>query len=281
MSFTTWAQLTSKGAIACNIHKTNTVGGVTASSWVSTATAAGNPPAPPGSGSAAIPGGTVTGAIPQKGSGTINFPNPKINENPYIVEASIANSLGIASGDNGMIHMLYDKLWHTTIAPFNALGTITVSGAPSYSDRVGGDFSGTLIILESTGTTSATATTITVTYTNQDGVTGRTAMVSPSLATTQTGKWIILGLQEDDTGVQAIETIVIGGTVPTNGGMNVAVVKPKMFGVCRESSSARYDVLGYESCNTKLIGEEALFVATLCNGTSTGLLNAQFNLVYG
>jgi hypothetical protein len=73
-----------------------------------------------------------------------------------------------------------------------------------------------------------TATTVTCSYTNQAGTPGRTttaaAIGGGGLNTA--GTLIRLGLQDNDTGVQSVESVTLAGTTATAGSFGVVLFKP-------------------------------------------------------
>jgi hypothetical protein len=175
-------------------------------------------------------GASGAGAVPTRStSGMGCLPLQTVAGTPkyYITRVFSGNTVGCR-------HKLYDRLWHANVAT-SSLGTVTIASPPSYAARLpGSNYAGLELFLEVT-TAIAAATTITITYTNQDGVTGRTAIATPSLTGFTIGRHVYIGLQEDDTGIQAIESIVVGGTAGA-GAINVCVVRPLWFGKCSTNS---------------------------------------------
>ena len=74
--------------------------------------------------------------------------------------------------------------------------------------------------------------TVTVTYTNQAGVAGRTSVISTTASAGVNGlafnNALFLPLQAGDTGVQSVQTVAVSGTTPTG---TIAVVLCKPAGV--------------------------------------------------
>ena len=117
---------------------------------------------------------------------------------------------------------LYDLLWKGGAYAFNA--NVTLSAQPSYSSRVlgGTDYTNTEIWLE-TVTAFTGNQSIAVTYTNQDGTTGRTTGTIATGVAPTVGRMLQLPLQAGDTGVQKIESVI--STVSTVGTFNVLVMR--------------------------------------------------------
>lgn len=126
---------------------------------------------------------------------------------------------------------LFDMLWKAGAYGF-ATGTTTVTAPPSYLARVpDGIGNGLEIWIEvSTAFVTGTAWQVQVTYTNQAGVTGRTTPIITALAAAglTLGKKVMLGLQAGDSGVRAIESVIVtnGATAMTAGAFNVIIQRP-------------------------------------------------------
>jgi hypothetical protein len=173
--------------------------------------------------------------------------------------------------------MIYDRLWHVNMV-LTTLGTGTITAPGSYAARLPStNYNLTAIIVEITTTVSATATTVAVTYTNQAGTTGRSTGATASLSGFVAGRWLILPLQAGDTGVQKIESIVVGGTVATTGAVNVAVVRPLWYG--RVSIANFGDTHGFDRTGMPIIyNNSALGLAINADSTSTGLPDLQLEI---
>lgn len=74
----------------------------------------------------------------------------------------------------------------------------------------------------------ATSTTVTASYTNQDGVAGRTAKtnVIGNTGFRETPRIIFLALQEGDTGVRSVQSITLAASTGTAGNIGVVLFKP-------------------------------------------------------
>ncbi len=121
---------------------------------------------------------------------------------------------------------LYDMLFKAGAYAFNA--NVTLAAQPSYASRIpGGDYKGTTIWWESV-TAFTGSPSVVVTYTNQDGVAGRTTGVFSLGAQGNIGAIRNLPLQAGDTGVQKIESVI--GSVATAGTFNILVLRPLWMG---------------------------------------------------
>jgi len=116
---------------------------------------------------------------------------------------------------------LFDMLFKAGAYAYNA--ATTLASQPSYSARLPGtDYRGLEIWVEQV--TAATGNqAVTVTYTNQDGTTGRTTGAVGIGSAPTIGRCWQLPLQAGDGGVQKIESVT--GTVASAGTFNVLVMR--------------------------------------------------------
>jgi hypothetical protein len=118
--------------------------------------------------------------------------------------------------------IVQDLLYKAGGYTFNA--NVTLSAQPSIAGRVpdGTDFTGVSLYFECV-TAFTGIPTITVTYTNQDGVAGRTTGATSLTIAPVVGKVIPLPLQSGDSGIQRINSVV--ATVATAGTFNLQLVR--------------------------------------------------------
>jgi hypothetical protein len=196
--------------------KTQTLAGQTASAWSSIFDRTGISPAAgtlAGASTAAgvVPDSTTTGcpAINAFGGGNTGY------------LGSVAITPAVTS-TNGYRFRLCDVLFKAGAYSFNA--AVTLAAQPSYSSRIpGGDYKGTEIWVECVAAFTGTPS-IAVTYTNQDGTTGRTTGTVSMGRALGANNLVQLPLQAGDTGVQKIESVT--ATVATVGTFNVLVIRP-------------------------------------------------------
>lgn len=160
---------------------------------------------------------------------------------------------------------LFDMVFKAGAYAFNAAQALT--GQPSYASRMpGGSYSDTQIWIEAV-TAFTGNLTVTITYTNQSGVTGRTATRATGTALT-VGRLMQVPLQAGDTGVQAITNVA--GTVATAGTFNVLVLRPLWSGRCRTANDG--DVHDFTKTGMpQVFADSALFLAVAADSTSTGI----------
>lgn len=172
---------------------------------------------------------------------------------------------------------VFDLLWKGGAYAFNA--AVTLSAQPSYASRVlgGTDFTNTEIWLEAV-TAFTGLQSITVTYTNQDGETGRTKGTIATGVAPAVGRMLQLPLQAGDTGVQKIESVT--STVSTAGTFNVLVMRRLWEGRCRLANDGDvHDLL--KTGMPQIFADSALFLQVIADGASTGIPELQLEIVNG
>lgn len=136
---------------------------------------------------------------------------------------------GVQFGANASARLrLCDMLYKVgTFPTVNSAQAITTP--PSYSARIpGGDYKGTELWLEAVTSFTTSAPTITITYTNQDGTTGKsTGAFAPGFLPIL-GRMVQIPLAAGDTGIQKIESVTSSGSAA--GTFNLLVLRPLWTG---------------------------------------------------
>lgn len=250
MAITTQAGLAAALAGGQQVQYTKTTNRATVQAlWTSQFDVAGNPVAGTlgGSSTAAgvVPDDTVAGFPPINSFGAGNT--------GYIGSINFANG---GTGVGGYRHILADCLFKAGAYAFNA--AVTLAAQPSYSARLPNtDYKGLQIWFEAV-TNFTGNLTLAVTYTNQDGTTGRTTgSIAFGLAPVL-GQMRQLPLQSGDTGVQKIESVT--GTISTVGTFNILVLRPLWMGKLAASGE---DFHGPDKAKLPVIySTSALFLVT-------------------
>lgn len=234
-----------------------------AANWYSTFDVAGTP----GGGTLA---GTSTGAGVVPTDATVGCPLIDAfggGAKGYLSQVSFGNTVASRL-------KLFDMLFKAGAYGF-AAGTTTLTGQPSYAARIpGGNYANTQIWIEvSTGFVTGTAWQVQVTYTNQDGVTGRTGVALPATGAANLilGAMFQLALQAGDSGVQKIESVIVtnGGTAMTAGAFNVLVVRPLWSGRVRAINDG--DVHGPgDTMMPEVFADSALCLIVATDATALG-----------
>lgn len=219
-------------------------------------------------------------------------------ENPASGGAYISEAIGALAnaGSRAGIIQICDRLWSNQIDRASVLPQTIVMPAPAAtrcptsfvdaSPEAGGTFLGfgTRIGVEiSVGTSSGSAVTCEVTYTNSAS-SSRTAAVSIP-TTTYAGDFFLLPLQAGDTGVKTITSVSLSGTM-TVGTVNLVLYRPVLplqlhtpFSI---SSTASLTCGGAVNVLTgagqRIYNDSALFWIHMMNsGTSTALTSTAYN----
>lgn len=238
----------------------NTVSGQITSLWRYNKTNGANGATPS---AAAVPDRSTLGALGQS--------NPTGGRQLWLLglEASITQ---------GGVLMLYDRLLHNG----------GLSGTVTTAQTVGGTLTrntggvGNEIWIEIYSAIGTTATTISASYTNQAGTSGRT---TPAVAIGNTNlreesRIIKLPLQDGDTGVQAVASVTLAASTTTAGSFGVTIAKPIAMGLCEAVGAAvfRDFVAGLPSL-PEIATDACLAFAWLAASTTAPKGMAQLHMV--
>jgi hypothetical protein len=172
----------------------------------------GNPAGGAIPGAAAVPTRATQGALP--------FTNPGGGRQKWMMQAWCS---GLVAGTL----VLYDRLLHNGGLVGNVATAQTVGG--TLTRNTGGV--GNRAWVEIYTAIGGTATTVTMSYTNQAGTSGRT---STAVAIGGTGfneatRMILMPLQGTDTGIQAIASITLAATTGTAGSIGATIGRPLAY----------------------------------------------------
>ena len=206
--------------------------------------------------------------------GAWSLPDPGTLQQ-YIAKMSASGSL------IGQL-ILMDRLSH--MGGLN--GTLTTAqtvnldiATPASQGRCGVDGTGILWCLEWYADTGSAAVTATVTYTNQDNVTGRTTTVS--LAATRRGSLLLPILPNaSDLRIKSIQSVQLSATTGTAGNFGVTAMSRQVevpLPVAGVGSMLDFAQTGLE----KISQYSCLFLAMICGSTSTGNILGSFEVVQG
>lgn len=218
----------------------------------------------PGAGSLAV-GNTSAGVVPTSAtSGCPILPTTSGGQVLYLAGVDFGSTVASRL-------RIYDRLYHVGSVSMTSLATTTLSSQPSYSTRLPStSYNGLEIWLEFNTAVSATATTVAVTYTDQDGTAGATTGATATLSGFVTGRMLRMPLAAGDSGVQKIESIIVGGTVATTGTVNVIVARPLFTGRVMIANGG--DSYGLERLLLQQIYTGSALTAMVCaDSTSSGV----------
>ena len=167
----------------------------------------------PGAWSVGTPGlnGRNTDGTTATDAGCLNVGNP-VSGSWYLRDINMAATVA------GQFN-LYDVLWVNSglVVTTTTAQTITQPTLPARDNNSSTNGIGVYVgILVTTATTNTGAiTNMTLSYTNSDGVAGRTATISSFPATAVIGTFVIFQLQAGDKGVKSIQSITLGTSLVT------------------------------------------------------------------
>lgn len=183
--------------------------------------------------------------------------------------------VGASLGSSGYL-MICDRLSHqgglSGVVATAQTTNLPTSALTRYTSGVG--VFASLDIYTQIGTT---ATTVTCSYTNQDGTGSRTspATVIGGTAFREAGRSIILPLQEGDTGVRSVESVTVAATTGTAGAFGVTLWKPLYVMPILSLGSQQLLFDGIQSmCGNvpEIVDDACLYYMVIGGATSTGVL---------
>ena len=177
---------------------------------------------------------------------------------------------------------IWDALWGINVPTTPAAPTTyTMSGASSYLGRCpSGHGDGCRIMLVVSTQVAASNVTITVTYTNSAGTSGRSTSSSGSLSGFTGSRILELALQTGDSGVDSIQSVIVGGTPAASGAVNVMVLRP--LWTQRVPVANGGDTQGLDKTGMPIVyTDSALLVTCIPDSTSTGVFDCLLEIANG
>lgn len=157
-------------------------------------------------GAASVPTSAMSGSALTSYGGQLNFTNP-VSGNTYLMR------FDVRAGNVGVL-FLYDRLWHNSGIAVTTTTSQTINSAawPARDKNGSTNGEGVLVGIEvSTATTNVSAiTNTTMTYTNSDGTSSRTATIRSFPGTAVAGTFVPFLLDTGDKGVRSIQSITLG-----------------------------------------------------------------------
>lgn len=130
--------------------------------------------------------------------------------------------------------------------------------------------------------TGATASgSVTASYTNSSGVSGRTATVIGGLpASAAASRMFPFALQAGDTGVQSVQTLTIGTSTATAGNVGLVLRRTLLTGTVPQANLGFQQ--GWAETSLQIIPDNAcLEIFTLAFGTATGNMQGAISIAQG
>ena len=211
-------------------------------------------------------GGSVPGTTPAAPDNTtvggILHNNPSGGRQLWLTQFAAAGSTGSTSC------LLYDRLLHQGGLDGTSTSAQTVGGTLTrHTDGVG-----VKIAVEIYTLIGTTARTITASYTNQAGTSGRTtpATVFGGTNNRERGRLILLPLQAGDTGVQSVQSVTLSASTGTAGSFGVTLLYPLRWSMSMAAGMLDTAEIGIvDSTGPTEIPEDACLSVAVLNSGST------------
>jgi len=223
----------------------------------------------PGAGTLAV-GNTANGIVPNDAIAGVPVINAFASTNiGYLSRVDFNNTVASRL-------MIYDRLFSSGAYAFNA--AVTLATQPSYASRLPNtDYKGLELWIECV-TAFTGLQSIAVTYTNQDGVAGRTTGVIATGVAPTLGRMLRLNLQAGDTGIQKIESVT--STVATVGAFNVHVMRKLWGGRVKFANDG--DIHDFTKTGlVQVYADSSLFYIVQADATATGLPTIDIDIING
>lgn len=233
---------------------------------------------------AAIPGGTATNRA-TTGALSLGLSNPSGSDKKYLI------TVGYTAGSTLNMVMLSDILVAASSINANSNTSQTVN-TTALTRYAGAASAGNMLTFEVTTALGATASNLTVTYTNQGGTgsrsTGAQAMTTSAivgrLMPVATGPF--MPLQNNDYGIRSVESVIFSAAMGA-GALNLYIHHPLHFlpGVGSNVYVERDSTVQIDGLTELLLGTDSelgfLTFFVLPNGTTTGNFTAFLRTVAG
>lgn len=220
-------------------------------------------------------GNTANGIVPtDAGNGYPTLNNFDVGAKGYLTRVNVTNTVAARM-------YMFDRLFCAGQYAYNN-GTTNLASQPGFSARlpVAGDYKGLELWIEvATQVVASTAFTVTVGYTNQDGVSGRsTGANNFGGATNLTlGRSYQLPLQAGDTGVQKIDSVTVTHTAATAGAINVSIMRPLWTGrVAVANGGDNFDLI--RTGMPEVFEDTAFYILVAPDSTASGLPEVSFEV---
>ena len=173
--------------------------------------------------------------------------------------------------------ILYDRIAHSS----GLNGTLTtaqaVNGAALTRHTTGEDVE---LFLEVYATTGATASSVTISYTNSAGVAGRTTPAIAMQVTPVAGQMLPIPLQAGDTGIRSVQSVTLSASTATAGNFGITLVKRiAEIPITVAGTGVVLDpfALGFP----KIEDNACLSFMVVTSTTSTGFITGTINIAQG
>lgn len=142
-------------------------------------------------------------------AGQIPFPAAVGGKNVHVARLEAGQSASIGA------MTLMDRLWQNSGNSVTSTGSQTINSVawPARDNAGATSGAGVMIALEVSGTLGAGVPSVSVSYTNSAGTSGRTGTIGPITTTSSQGTFYPMVMQAGDVGVQSIQSITNSATM--------------------------------------------------------------------
>lgn len=216
----------------------------------------------------------ATMAIPNSSTaGAFYFSNPTAPALTYL------SKISMTAATAGTI-ILYDRVGHSGILNGTLTTAQTVGGSTidrNYTGVLGEDIE---MFVEWYTATGATASNITVSYTNELGTAGRTSVSTAMVATPVVGQMLPIPLQSGDRGVQSVQSVTLSASTGTAGAFGITLLK-RIAEIPITVANGGIVLDPFATGFPQIKDNACLSMMVLCSTTSTGFITGTISLVQG
>lgn len=210
-------------------------------------------------------------------AGMFAFTNPS-SGNAYLLR------YGGAAGFNIALVTLYDLLWYQSGIAVTTTTAQTINSANWPSRDRNGSTNGDGVeiwLYAQVATTNATPiTNTTLSYTNSDNTSGRSAgLVYPWPATAVAGTWVPFGWQAGDKGVRSIQSVTLGTSYGA-GTVNLMAIRRITSGAL-PATTLGFNLDAFGCGMPRLYDGSALYLSAFITATSIGITTGDLAMAHG
>lgn len=229
----------------------------------------------PGAANAPSPG--MAGAALTSYPGQIPVPAPVGGQNIYLARLEFAQNGGVSACT------VYDRLWHNsgivpTTTTAQTVNSVTLPARDQDGATLGNGIMAGIEVSAAT-TNSSAITTITMSYTNSAGVSGRTATIQSFPATAVAGTFVPFSLAATDVGIRSIQSITLGTSLVT--GTVHLVMYREMASIGSNFLYGTVSAGPIELGLPRFYDNSVPYLIYVMNSTSGGTTNAQLTFAQG
>jgi hypothetical protein len=204
--------------------------------------------------------------------GAITLVNPGGANKLYLARFSCAGStIGTV--------ILYDRLWHNSGFVGNVITAQTIATPPTLT-RPNANGADVEVWGEVYTAMGATASNFTVTYTNQDGITGRSGSYSMPANALTVGQMVPFNLQAGDTGVRTVTQVQLSASTGAAGDFGLVLLR-RVAEIPITVVNVLADRDAFALGMPELYSDACLALQVMCSTTGTGNIMSAVAFIEG